>query len=358
MALNFQQRTSTFVRRALLGALVVVSIVLLTVYAREGDDGFLHQVQGTVSGVVAPIEMAGGAVAQVGDDAATAVEDATADASTLSELREYNAQLIEQYAQGEEYRQEAERLRGLLDLKDAYKIDGVGARVIGRSTQAWSQTITIDKGAAAGVDSGQTVMGPTGVVGQVVGTTDNTATVRLLSDPQSGAAAIVQSSRAEGIVRGSLDGLLYLEDVAADAEVAVGDVVLTSGLGGSYTKGLLIGTVVKVSDASGGVTRQIVVSANDEASLLEEVLVVFSAKGSSIASSADEDANASDTGAGDGTGAGEGGDEAGQGGAEGGDETQVPDAATDSGAAAPDAGAESGTDGLADDSGTYGGVAA
>ncbi len=358
MALNFQQRTSTFVRRALLGALIVVSIALLTVYAREGDGGFLHQVQGAVSGIVAPIETAGGAVAQVGDDAATAVEDAMADESTLSELREYNAQLIEQYAQGEEYRQEAERLRGLLDLKDAYKIEGVGARVIGRSAQAWSQAITIDKGASAGVDSGQTVMGPTGVVGQVVGTTDNTATVRLLSDPQSGAAAIVQSSRAEGIVRGSLDGLLYLEDVAADAEVKVGDVVLTSGLGGSYTKGLLIGTVVKVSDASGGVTRKIVVSANDEASLLEEVLVVFSAKGSSIDSSADEDANASDAAAGNGSGEGSG--ETGQDGTEGGEAAPASDAGegAEGSDAGSGAGVDSGADAQAADSGANGGVAA
>ena len=59
-----------------------------------------------------------------------------------------------------------------------------------------------------------------------------------------GAAARVESSRAEGVVRGSLEGLLYLENLDADAVVNPGDVVVTSGLGGSYAPGLIIGTGV------------------------------------------------------------------------------------------------------------------
>ena len=86
---------------------------------------------------------------------------------------------------------------------------------------------------------------------------------------------MVQSSRAEGIVRGSLEGLLYLEDLDADAVVNPGDVVVTSGLGGSYTRGLIIGRVVKVDASQGDATRRVVVSPNDTTGTLEEVLVVF-----------------------------------------------------------------------------------
>jgi rod shape-determining protein MreC len=99
--------------------------------------------------------------------------------------------------------------------------------------------------------------------------------VRLLTDAQSGAAAMVQSSRAEGIVRGSLSGLLYLENIEADVKLSVGDVVITSGLGGSYVKGLLIGTIVRVEGNSVDGTRTVVVSPNDSTSLLEEAIVVF-----------------------------------------------------------------------------------
>lgn len=275
MALNFQQRGRSGASTGLLALFLAVSLILVVVYAREGQDGPLHSAQATVSGWVAPVQTAGAPVGAAAAQMQDIVVDATADEGSLSELRDLNRQLIAQYAQGEEDRLEAERLRGLLGLRDAYEMDGVAARIIGRSAQAWSQTVTIDAGSAEGVDAGQTVMGSTGVVGQIIDVAEHSATVRLLTDPNSGAAAMVQSSRAEGIVRGSLEGLLYLEDVAADKQVSLGDVVITSGLGGSYVKGLIIGTVAKIDMRQGDSLRRIVVAANDAPELLEEVFVVF-----------------------------------------------------------------------------------
>lgn len=275
MALNFQQRGRSGASTGLLALFLAVSLILVVVYAREGQDGPLHSAQAAVSGWVAPVQTAGAPVGAAAAQMQDIVVDATADEGSLSELRDLNRQLIAQYAQSEEDRLEAERLRGLLGLKDAYEMDGVAARIIGRSAQAWSQTVTIDAGSAEGVDAGQTVMGSTGVVGQIIDVAEHSATVRLLTDPNSGAAAMVQSSRAEGIVRGSLEGLLYLEDVAADKQVSLGDVVITSGLGGSYVKGLIIGTVAKIDMRQGDSLRRIVVAANDAPELLEEVFVVF-----------------------------------------------------------------------------------
>lgn len=276
MALNFQQRSSVLVRRVLLVAFLAASLVMVTTYAREEQNGPLHTVQNAVSGAVAPLKFVGAAASSGVESAGEGLENLTADESTLSGLRDYNAQLIEQFAQMEEYKQENERLRQMIELKDAYDIDGVGARVIGNPDGAYDQSVTIDKGTDDGVDSGLTVMGTAGVVGQVVSAGPHTAKVRLLTDPNSGAAAIVQSTRAQGIVRGSLEGLLYLENLDADAEVNVGDIVVTSGLGGSYTRGLIIGTVVKVDAKQGDSSRRVVVSPNDKATALEEVLVVRS----------------------------------------------------------------------------------
>ncbi len=275
MALNFQQRGRSGASSGLLALFLAVSLILVIIYTREGDVGPLHRAQATMSGLLAPVQMAGAPVGAATAQMQDVVVDATVDEESLSALREQNRQLVAQYAQGEEDRLEAERLRGLLGLKDAYEMEGVAARIIGRSTQAWSQTVTVDAGSAEGVDAGQTVMGATGVVGQVIDVADHSATVRLLTDPNSGAAAMVQSSRAEGIVRGSLEGLLYLEDVAADKQVSLGDVVITSGLGGSYVKGLIIGTVAKIDMRQGDSLRRIVVAANDAPELLEEVFVVF-----------------------------------------------------------------------------------
>lgn len=288
MALQFQQRGSALVRRVLLVAFLIVSLALLTTYAREGETGPLHGVQSAVSGAFAPLSRAGAAVGSGAASVGEGVEDLTANDDTLSGLRDANAELVEQLAQAEEYRQEAQRLQGLLDMKDAYDIEGTGARVIGRSATAWDQTVAIDKGSADGVDSGLTVMGPSGVVGQIVATTEHTSTVRLLTDPQSGAAALLQSTRAEGVVHGSLEGLLYLENLDADAEVQVGDIVVTSGLGGSYKRGLVIGTVVKVDARQGDATRRVVVFPTGAVEALEEVLVVFSVGSDAGASDGDQ----------------------------------------------------------------------
>lgn len=264
-----------FLRRVLLVAFLVASLALVTLYSREGQDGPLHAVQSGVSGAVATLKFVGAAASAGVNDAAEGFGNLTADESTLSGLRESNAELRELLSQADEYKQEAQRLQKLLDLKDLYKIDGVGARVIGNPDQAWSQAVTIDKGTADGVETGLTVMGTSGVVGQVYSAGEHTAEVRLLTDPDSGAAARVESSRAEGVVRGSLEGLLYLENLDADAVVNPGDVVVTSGLGGSYAPGLIIGTVVKVDTRQGESTRRVIVSPNDTTGALEEVLVVF-----------------------------------------------------------------------------------
>lgn len=287
MALDFLDRRSAPVQRVLLAVLVVVSIACMTLYAREGDSGPLHTVQSVFAGAAAPAKSAGSAVGAAAEGVGTAAQDATASEETLSALRERNAELTQLLTQAEEYRLEVERLQGLLDLKDTYDIDGVSGRVIGRSTDAWNQRVTIDVGTSDGVEVGLTVMGPTGVIGQVVSASAGSSEVRLLTDPQSGAAAVVQSSRAEGVARGSLSGLLYLENVAADVTLNVGDVVLTSGLGGSYTKGLLIGTVVRVDGNANDGTRRVIVSPNEQATTFEEVVVVKSAasEGSSASSS-------------------------------------------------------------------------
>ena len=81
-------------------------------------------------------------------------------------------------------------------------------------------------------------------------------------------------------MRGSLAGVLYLENTAADASLNVGDMVLTSGLGGSYARGLLIGTIVRIDGTAGDASRKVVVAPNDTAAPLEELTVVLSAKAS------------------------------------------------------------------------------
>ena len=272
---NMQQSGSFATRNVVFVVLLIVSLVLAGVYSQEGESGPLHAAQSGVMGVTGQAAGVGAGVGAATGGAAKAASDVTANPSTLSALREQNEELRELLADTEEYRQEINRLRDLLDMKQVSGVTGPVARIIGRSTNAWDQSITIDLGTADGVTSGMTVMGSNGVVGQVSRASEHSSSVRLLSDPNSGAAVMVQSSRANGVVRGSLSGLLYLEDVDEDKLPEVGDVIVTSGLGGSYERGLIVGSVVSLGDSSS--TSSIVVNPNDNAEMLEEVVVVFKA---------------------------------------------------------------------------------
>lgn len=274
MAAKLQQNLSAINGRVLCILFLVISLVLVTVYFREGEEGPLHSVQGFMSGVTLPFKYVSGAVGSGTDAVGDAAGNAAVSSETLDALKSENEALKNEVAKLEEYRQEAQRLEGLLGLEDAYDFETVTARVASRSSNAWEQVITIDKGSSAGITVGLSVMGPTGVVGQVISVSPFSAEIRLITDPLSGVSVLLQSSRTQGIVYGSLEGLLYMENVDADAVVQEGDVVITSGLGGSYFRGLMVGTVVKVDESQGGASRTIVVSANESANLLEEVQVI------------------------------------------------------------------------------------
>lgn len=262
--------------RTLLIVLLVVSLILFVAYAREGNEGPLHSLQNTTSGMVTPLTAVGTTVGSLAVSGTMSVEDLTASDAAYNQLKENNQRLSQMVVELEEYRQEAARLESLIGLADAYGFTSIAARVVGYSTDSYNRSITLDAGSASGIKTGMPVMGSTGVIGQVVSTTPATCNVRLLTDPQSGVSVLVQSSRAEGIVRGSVEGTLYLEGIDDTVELAEGDVVITSGLGGGYYRGLVVGMITKIEQRPGSLSRTIVVTPNASFSNISEALVVIS----------------------------------------------------------------------------------
>lgn len=274
MPLRFEGGSSPIGANVLLVIFLVLSLVCTTVYSGESEDGPLHTIQNGFNSLSAPFQFIGAGISSAGNSVGTGIEDMTSDPNTLSELKQQNEELRNYVSQLEEYRQEAQRLEQLQKLNDSYMMDSVTCHVVGKSSDAWSRTITLDQGSDSGIEPGMPVCGSTGIVGQVLSVTPATCEVRLIQDSRSGVAVLVQSNRAQGLLKGSLDGLLYLEDVDSGKKVKVGDVILTSGSGGSYLRGLMVGTVVKVEQTDGASMRTIVVSPNEDADALEEVMVV------------------------------------------------------------------------------------
>ncbi|MBQ1841194.1 MAG: rod shape-determining protein MreC, partial [Atopobiaceae bacterium] len=170
----------------------------------------------------------------------------------------------------------ARRLESLLGLQSLYNLQSTGARIISGSTDSWSSTVTIDKGTAAGIAVGMPVTDSNGAIGQIIRCGAASSTVRLVTDENSSVSAMVQSSRAQGVLRGSVDGTLHLTLVRTDQNVEVGDTVVTSGLGGVFPKGLPLGTVTSVERTSGALYYDIEVEPLSSTESFEEVLVITS----------------------------------------------------------------------------------
>jgi rod shape-determining protein MreC len=259
---------------ALVTILVVVSVILMTVYYREGDDGLLHSARRVTHAATAP-------VAAFGDWVTTPVRAArdwgsglSVSRSEITSLREQNDELRLKVVELEEARLENERLKSLVGFIDARELEALGARVIGRPTTAWEGVITIDRGTSDGVTTGMPVLAPEGLLGQTVDVTEHSAKVRLITDQRSGVSAIIQATRAEGIVSGSIEQDLTMDFVSQESTVVVGDIVLTSGMGGVYPKGLLIGDVELVEVNENDLFQSISVRPAADVVGIEEVIVL------------------------------------------------------------------------------------
>ncbi len=173
---------------------------------------------------------------------------------------------------------ENQRLQALLEFKTASPMKTAAARVIARNPDSWFSQVVIDKGRTSGIDVEMPVMTPAGIVGKVTKVTDTTATVLLLLDPESGVGGQVLRSSDTGVVLGQagLSGRLKIKFFSRDARVAVGDDIVSSGLGGVFPSGLPVGTVTKVEEEEFGLVKYAEVKPSADFSHLNEVLVITS----------------------------------------------------------------------------------
>ena len=275
--------------------LVVLSLVIFTLSVQENGSGLFSSMRSAVQTVVTPLRLAGAAVTSPIAGVGNVMRNLTADEKTLLELKAENERLAARNVELEEAEITVKQLQELLDLRSTYNLQSTAAHVIAGSTDSWTSSVTIDKGSAAGIVVGMPVVNGKGAVGQVIDCAATTSTVRLISDESSSVSAMIQSSRAQGMLRGSPDGTLYLSFIRTDSSVNVGDIVVTSGLGGVFPKGVPLGKVASVESVPGSTYYTIVVEPFSPVSNLEEVLVVTSLTETQEATSEDiEAADAAD----------------------------------------------------------------
>ncbi|MBN1474395.1 MAG: rod shape-determining protein MreC [Syntrophaceae bacterium] len=171
---------------------------------------------------------------------------------------------------------ETERLRKLLALKESAGYSFIAARVIAREQGALSKTIIIDKGSFDGLKSGMPVIAPPGLAGRVVHVSWNVSKVLLITDENSNVDVLLDRTRVQGIFSG--EGLRggKLKYITKNQDVIAGDIVISSGMGGVFPKGLLVGQVRDVTKPDTELFLNISVTPYVDFSKLEEVLVLIS----------------------------------------------------------------------------------
>jgi len=176
-----------------------------------------------------------------------------------------------------EYENENRRLRSLLSFAQGSERGGIAASVVGRDPSNWIQTVKIDRGSDEGIRSGLPVVDGHAIVGQTTVVGGGSSKVLLLTDHASAIDAIVQRSRAPGIVEGTGKESLSFRYVLKDDEVEVGDRVIASGLDGVFPKGTLIGVVTSARVDVIGLFQEIELEPSVNLRKLENLLVLNSA---------------------------------------------------------------------------------
>jgi rod shape-determining protein MreC len=174
----------------------------------------------------------------------------------------------------EQARDENSRLQRLLGFSAVVPYQTLGARVVGRAPNFLSNTLYLDRGLGDGIRADQPVISAAGVIGRTILVTQNSCQVQLLTNGDASVGAIVERTRAPGVVGGTENPLLDLNYISNTEEVNVGDVILTSGLDGIYPKGLPIGKVVDSQKGKTGF-RTIRVEPSADMIRIEEVLILL-----------------------------------------------------------------------------------
>ncbi len=266
MASDIRQRTAVLFIAVMLGHILLISA---QVNSRTG----VPLLETVTFGAFSEVQRAGSSVVGGLHNAWTGYVNLR---GVRTENDQLKRQLGELQVQNQQQRAAAERahqLEALLGFQKPLDIKTIAAGVIGAGASPDFRTASIDRGSGDGLKTNMAVIAPTGVVGRIVTLAPRASKVQLLVDRNAGAGALVERSRAQGVVLGAGEDLLRMEYVSGVADVKTGDTIVTSGIDGIYPKGFVIGYVESV-DKGNGIYKVIRVRPSVDFSRLEDVLVV------------------------------------------------------------------------------------
>ncbi|PIX26576.1 MAG: rod shape-determining protein MreC, partial [Deltaproteobacteria bacterium CG_4_8_14_3_um_filter_43_13] len=173
------------------------------------------------------------------------------------------------------------RLRKLLLFKEEFRGSMVSAEVISEDPSSWFKTVILDKGSKDGIEKKMAVVTSEGMIGRVIEVSRSVSKVLLSTDHRSAIDVMVQRTRAKGILEGRVNQTCQLKYVSRADDVRMGDDIISSGLGGMFPKGLLLGRVSKIKREGSGLFQYVEVTPSVDFAKLEEVFIVVGDKSAS-----------------------------------------------------------------------------
>jgi len=262
-----------------LGIRIVILVLAALLLMALQLTGQLQSLRSVISFITAPAQLGATGFARTINNAVEFVLELGVLRQRVNELEQINAALRAENFSLREVEQENERMRRVLafaQTRPGLELRGaqIIARVIGQESTNFLEYIEIDLGASHNIAVGMPVVTEQGLVGRISEVNNVTSKVLLITDPSSAVNAILQSSRLNGIIQGAPNGDLLMDFIPQGPVFSVGEVVLTSGMGVSFPRGIPIGQVVERRQRDIDIFQQAVVRPSIDFSSLELVAVV------------------------------------------------------------------------------------
>ena len=264
-------------KAGLIGIIITIVILIVVVILSNISTGNLSFVEGAVGTIFVPIQ--NGIVFL--KNKITGNDQENSDIARLQQenqsLKDENSKLQEKLRELEILKSENNTLKEYVNLKNQYsEYTTVPAYVIERSISNYEKIIVINVGSEDGIEANMPVISESGLVGYVISVTKDTAKVQTIIDTSSNVSANISNIQDSVILKGTLNNteIVRATYIPADSTILQGDQVVTSGLGGIYPKGILIGTVKSVVNTKNEADRYAEIEVSTDFSKLETVLVI------------------------------------------------------------------------------------
>lgn len=281
--------------------LIILLIALLLMARSCGNSDSLTGAESAAKETWAPISAVGDFFSNIFDFSTKKSLQAEID-----DLNEKLAKLKTESQISDDVASENKELRSLLELKDEYSSTWVtvAAEVTGRDADNWYEKLTINKGSADGITENMAVVNEDGLIGKTVNVTENTSDVLLIIDSSGSLGGMLQESSIEGVLQGigGGKGLITMTKLPYNADIQLNDVVVSSGVGGVFPAGILVGTVIKVNTSSDGLSKEAIVEPYSDFDDIKFVLVIHPMTEEEAAAAAKDDSTSEDTTADDNSG--------------------------------------------------------